>query len=86
MAQKLDRLRKILTTLLIDYSEEEIQTELEKLPDYYKRVTREHYTNVTEQKIFIKVKEVENEPAVPRSKQPGRDKYGRTRTPGVYRW
>ena len=85
MEKSLDRLRKILTTLLIDYSEEEIQTELEKLPDHYKKVTREHFSNVTEQKIFIKVKGIEHEPAVPRSEQP-RDKYGRPRTPGVYRW
>lgn len=55
------RLRKILTTLLVDFSEEEISTELEELPEEFKKVNRKHYTNVkTETKVFIKVKNESN--------------------------
>lgn len=61
MSPNLERLRKILTTLLIDYSEEEIEATLAEIPSNYKRITRKHMALMApEQKIYIKIKGVDD--------------------------
>lgn len=67
MAPNTERLRKILTTLLIDFSEEEVIQALEELPDHYKKVTRKNLVVVQPVKVFIEVKGMVKEP---REKRP----------------
>lgn len=67
----LERLQKILVTLLIDYSEEEIQAELENIPTNYKKINRKHLEMIPreEVRVFIKPKGIVREPREQRPKR-----------------
>lgn len=76
MAPNLERLTKVLTTLLIEYSEEEILEVLDGIPSHYKKVTRKNLEMITSDRpdrFYMKVKgseEDEQPRPAPESKPP----------------
>lgn len=89
MGPKLERLRRVLTTLLIDYSEEEIEAELAAIPSNYKKLTRKHYSLMpSPEKVYIKVKGTKDGNSAKRTepKQPEGFKGARNNTRNRYKW
>lgn len=79
----MDRLKKILTTLLIDYSEEQILEALEAIPDAYKKENRKHFERVSEtHRVIIQPK---NRPAIDEKRDNSKQARPNHRY-GVYPW
>lgn len=68
MAPNLERLTKVLTTLLIEYSEEEILEVLDGIPSHYKKVTRKNLMMMPSDRpdrFYMKVKGNEDDEPKP---------------------